>query len=1168
MPTQTYHSRPERNIKDANEAKAARRVEIERRCAALDPPLLPNVLCHMESFQAAMHITQPMTEQAWQILKPRLLAQLPYAERKEKERRQQDELLAEETTQRQQPEDLLGQTKESFDREWETYQKPIRNRLSALADEFIKSNWAAGRAVNKETSPKFAADVLLHVRHRFYAEINQEHTSNTATGEPVKIDSTSQFSTRKLVLENMKWLFDTKVKPLTDHIQRELFLCNGCDGNFKFYGFEGVIQHYAAKHTTTLSMGNIVVHWRAEWPEHPPFNPNPGTAKTAHSSVSAPANSLQASPANDSLEPTSYRNYNQTPETEPAPLLRGHRNSQYPLDTSMATHAGARNEVFVTQTSGLSYPVSASHEGNAGYQGDLNGYASNAPGYNSDPLVSQVQVPQAYSSSYSAQQPFTGFTQAHVPPNPVSYFQPAPGMTYGNGWPQPYQPSFPNGGLANPMPSIPGQISDLYQRQMDEMARHAKEIFSGIGGVKDLPGSVRVHVVVQLTVSRFKATFPNEPSLSMFIDGLDHNAIMRPVRSVNGLGCKTCIHNGTGAKLFTLPHLVNHFRTVHLESPQTLGYPPVPDLDWKTDMIDLPDTSVVSNLINAAGMTDAKLALIASVFPGCFPSPLPSLRGRMITGAFPAFGKDVDRDTSNPSKLTGKNMSDGINQLHASSKVQSFGQPPSNDTPSEPLEPPREDEYDPHRPALLNKGAKVEPSFAQPHQSALHASVQPHYEVGQQRSQGRTGSDQLYSNGVAQQSHFTENISHRPYEPGETADLPLSRSSLMSNPKTRGFMQVNKEAVQKHQRDNAVHEIPPGHRKVYCPTPEGRTSSSKHRYSNQEIRDASPPEAATAADRFLSSLEPISDTARSHGSLLARRETEEHSGVTFSEESRAAHQQEQLGKDGPYDQLPMRKVDHGVSGPDMHTQEFPRDSSNFQPDIPRSVLQRPGSRDQYFEGYYSTSHAQQPLEISRVEQSPAIRYQFQQNEVPGEQVRNSGVPRPRSGPYTYETAHGLQQGARSRSSQEALSNMARYRPRSPVEEDRGDSINRMGSPHVRRLPQDHSDKVMNYGHSRHAGYEYIDERDLPKAQYQPRVEYIRVPIEYEDAKREPPARYYVSRPIEQSEPQYLRYEQAYINGQTEPIYERNGQFYQTSYRAPQGFAAGAGSGLSQDYEYP
>ena len=287
-----HQPRMERNIQDINDAKAARRVEIERRSALLDPPLLPSMLSHMESFQAAIQITQPMTDQAWNILRPRLLAQLPYAERKEKERLQKDETLAEEYKQRK-------ETKENSDRAWETSQNPVRNRLGALADAVIQSRWEGGKNLTKNSCPKFAADVLIQTRQKF------EDEAAIAVGKPIARESSNEPPARTLILENMKWLFDTKIKPLPDILQRELFLCNGCDGILKFYGFEGVIQHYAAKHTTALSMGNVVVHWRAHWPEQPPFNPDPTPTRTTTHKIPTPTAMLQNSASAESPRPRS-----------------------------------------------------------------------------------------------------------------------------------------------------------------------------------------------------------------------------------------------------------------------------------------------------------------------------------------------------------------------------------------------------------------------------------------------------------------------------------------------------------------------------------------------------------------------------------------------------------------------------------------------------------------------------------------------------------------------------------------------------------------------------------------------------------------------------------------------------------------------------------------------
>ncbi|EAT77002.2 hypothetical protein SNOG_15627 [Parastagonospora nodorum SN15] len=66
-----------RNEEDAK--KAERKVEIERRCLQMDPPITPEQLRHMESFKASIQIAHPMNDESWAVLKPRLVAQLPAA---------------------------------------------------------------------------------------------------------------------------------------------------------------------------------------------------------------------------------------------------------------------------------------------------------------------------------------------------------------------------------------------------------------------------------------------------------------------------------------------------------------------------------------------------------------------------------------------------------------------------------------------------------------------------------------------------------------------------------------------------------------------------------------------------------------------------------------------------------------------------------------------------------------------------------------------------------------------------------------------------------------------------------------------------------------------------------------------------------------------------------
>ncbi|KAH6611657.1 hypothetical protein C7974DRAFT_429582 [Boeremia exigua] len=231
----------QRNLHDANEAKATRKTDIERR--------------------QPIQISQPMTDYAWSVLQPRLIANLPAAQQAEADHVSRAALLPTKQTDRRHQDANSKEAKEAMDREWEESQRPIRDRLSAIADDFINREWDHGKALTHENSPKFAADLLMHVRRAYYEGVNAAEPSDRPP----------------LVLENMKWLYDNKLKPLTEQYRREIFFCHGsdCDQATRPFGFEGVVQHYGAKHTTAFSSGNIVVAWReAEWPEETPFHPH------------------------------------------------------------------------------------------------------------------------------------------------------------------------------------------------------------------------------------------------------------------------------------------------------------------------------------------------------------------------------------------------------------------------------------------------------------------------------------------------------------------------------------------------------------------------------------------------------------------------------------------------------------------------------------------------------------------------------------------------------------------------------------------------------------------------------------------------------------------------------------------------------------------------------
>ncbi|KAL1965320.1 hypothetical protein VTN77DRAFT_5922 [Rasamsonia byssochlamydoides] len=503
--------------------------------------------------------------------------------------------------------------------------------MALYAEELINESWGGGSALTKEKCPKFAADVLMHVRNKFYSHIEEEDALARASGVPIKVDPPNAPPTRKLVLENMKWVFDTKIKPLTEQFQKELFLCNGCENNTKLYGFEGVVQHYAAKHTNVLSLGNVVVHWRAEWPEKPPFHPNPNAAKALFHAI--PHNSIGQSPG----YPGQHGGpglYMATPEqrhrmpSDGPPVYPHQSPGPYGRSPFSAPFPYVQGP-YRPPSPSMSPYYSASH---TGYR-----YPPPQPGLQNAPYEQHIPPPPMYGSPYLG----TGHPANYQPHDSrISHPYPSPG--YGPPPQAAYAPPFRNpsrsgkrSGQTYPYTNPNNRLS-AYQNQLDEMARIAREVWNRTSGIKDLPSSIRAHVLIHYVVSAPKDQFLYEPTITLFADGLNNHPQMKPIRNLSGLACRTCVdgddyespHSWSGdRKLYTLPALVSHFQSMHLErikSSATLHKEAETlSLDWRYDMVHLPDSSIVISFLHAPGMDDVKLQLIADAFPGVFPSPFP-----------------------------------------------------------------------------------------------------------------------------------------------------------------------------------------------------------------------------------------------------------------------------------------------------------------------------------------------------------------------------------------------------------------------------------------------------------------------------------------------------------------------------------------------------------------
>ncbi|KAI1104145.1 hypothetical protein F4804DRAFT_307962 [Jackrogersella minutella] len=578
-----------RTREEALELKAARRAEIERRAMELNPPLPTNILARIPSFQAAIQIISPLDDNAWDMLKPRLLAQRADAEEVEKREQKvfpQSHISPEQSEGRRNNEENSIAAKQLIDKTWDDIQAPLRARISAYADEIIRDSWDDGRKVDTENSPQFAADVLLYVRRRFYAEIAKESVETRAAGQAPVEDPPEGPFTQKLTLENMKWLFDVKIKPATESYRKDLFFCNSCEVNYKAFGFEGVIQHYAAKHTTALSLGSVVVHWRAEWPEIPPFKPDTSVVKTDHPLAVSSYGTLQSqSYAGPYSHNTSeYSSVSNLTSFQPPPYFTvpppNYEHSVYEPTTQQPAPYGQRHPYIPGQHDySSSYPLHPSPYNSHGptYTGSQLPFS---PGIQTGPTIYPPTADVYHKHNYNARQ---------------------------------------SNSQVNLQNSHDTSLTGKYHAQLEYLARSSRELWTSTAGLKELSGDIRVCVVIYHIVQRFRSKFFESPPLTMFIDGLSNNKEMRPVRNVNSLMCKACniglgdgLPTGQTRRTFSLPQLVNHFQQKHVDQLHATGTSP---LDWTVNMVHTPDLSMLSNLRYLTNMDNQKFLLISNAFP-------------------------------------------------------------------------------------------------------------------------------------------------------------------------------------------------------------------------------------------------------------------------------------------------------------------------------------------------------------------------------------------------------------------------------------------------------------------------------------------------------------------------------------------------------------------------
>ena len=1088
--TQSYN-RQGRSIGDINEVRESRKAEIERRCATLSPPLRPKDLIQMDSFKAAMQIPQPMTDSAWDVLKPRLLAQRPVQDQRRQMEDSQDRPTQDEL--RESP----GEVRDPPIKDWDAYQTHVRDQIGAIADDYIVNRWARGKRVTKETAPRFAAELLDHVREIFYDQSDLQDQPTRTAGKIIERDRAGEPSRRTLTLENMKWIHDNKIKPRTDRFQSELFQCAGCPGNSKLYGFEGVVQHYAAKHTSSLSQGNSVVHWRAEWPEEPIYNPDPGTARAPIYQIPIPlANTLPHPPPRENFPQETFTNF--------ADSTNGHvtfsQSGPPPYQPVHPVHQG-ENNYHHTQTNSYRHLSESMRPFEHGYGGpppQVNGYmppsnyTNHPPGPYSHPeYAAGYQAPWYPSPAPVPFGPlpnqYLSNTMPHQVPPPYGgpgenrsgyYHPPGPPAQCPQNFHHQGRP--PAGSVAQPRPSPHSHDIELYKRQSDEMARHAREVWFASAGVKDMPQSVRIFIVIHHMSRRFEAEFNTDATLIMFQDGLNNNARMRPVRSLNGLGCNACVAARREAemgqkpavplgigdrRLFTLPLLLNHFRNHHIEPALANGVSAVPN--WKTEMVELPESKVITELVHAIGMDDAKLALSAAAFPGAFPTPLPRVDSSSSTGPIPNLNGDVG-SAMMMGQRSGHQLLDGHVAGHDArnlsierSRVMAQA---ANNIPASAAS--REDEYDPHRPANLQAIIKSEPISAR---------------YGNQTDQA-LAPDPL--------QELSRNLGS--YQ----AEYRRSHSSLA--PKDDDFPRHLDE--------------------TQCPHNKLNDPQSKHRsYTQGQALSATSP--TQAAERFLQDLPLRNELDRLASGTVP---------LSWRDGPRDAQSEKSTVK--------QVKVEHAAKARERGFSHPPDDNQAYSP----ATTLNDGQQD---DEYRPSSRIEAPsisLKSNNVSPQRAVYYnpqtELEYRREPTEVKYISDVYRRRDSPLHDTHASAFRDKSRSPRSNHLIERTS-MEPRTR-DDHRQEPYYRVLSPPPREDTR--SQRLVRYDYGPADRYAYMDERVPPEPAIRPRIQYI--PVEVERPRPTEQGRYVYTQPIESGPrpKEYVRYEGGF---EGDSVYERGGQLY-------------------------
>lgn len=250
--------------------RAYKKNQLVERCRAINPPIHREMLERLDAYHSALQIPMMLNDNSWDTLKPILLTQ-------RKQLELQDEARNSVTT-APTPGQFTAPPR-SDEYVLAHADDPMKDKLCEIAKEYIKQRFGHGGWVTYPTAPQFAAEVLIHTRQMYVQE--RQRSKGLRSHDPNAPEE------EMLRFEHMKWVFDQTIRPQTEQIRKDLFLCARCPpaGAPKYFAFESIVQHFASKHDPAFTCLPPKAFWKCEWTEIPPFNAHPERVHTPEPST-------------------------------------------------------------------------------------------------------------------------------------------------------------------------------------------------------------------------------------------------------------------------------------------------------------------------------------------------------------------------------------------------------------------------------------------------------------------------------------------------------------------------------------------------------------------------------------------------------------------------------------------------------------------------------------------------------------------------------------------------------------------------------------------------------------------------------------------------------------------------------------------------------------------